>query len=191
MEDNIKKLLSDKEEILWQGKPNKNLFTSADWFMIPSSAFTLVIILGLWFYFIPNFIGTDLPAMFNLFYALIIFVLLYQLFLRLFVKSYVYKRTEYYVTNHRILEVRNLNKVKIEEVKINQMSSYHKVIKPNSRSKVVFGELPPFSFLFENTYAYPRFTYSSYNKPPLGFYDLDAEVAEEVYSIVSKIKNSL
>ena len=67
MEENIKKLLSDKEEILWQGKPNKNLFTSADWFMIPSSAFTLAIILGLWFYFIPNFIGVDLPVMFNLF----------------------------------------------------------------------------------------------------------------------------
>lgn len=190
MEENTKSLLLEDEEILWQGKPNYYLFTSADRFMIPSSTGTFIIFLLLRFLLIPMLMDIDFPLAFHLMYALLIFVGFYQFILRFFVKSYVYKRMEYIVTNKRVLEIRNFNKAKVEEVKIKEIGNYHIVIKEN-KSKVVFGEMLPFSFLFENTYAYPRFTYNSYNKPPLGFYDLDIEDAEKVYKIVSKIKSSL
>jgi len=191
MEENIKNLLLDEEEILWQGKPNKKLFTSADWYMIPSTMFGFAIMVLIRVYFIPIYIGMEVPFPFDIMYAIVFFSLLYQMVLRFFIKAYVMKRTEYYVTNQRVLEIRNLNTAKVEKIKINKISNINSKIVYNGRSKIVFGDLPPFYSLIENTYAYPRFTYSSYNKPPIGFYDLDAEDAEEICSIVSKIKSSL
>lgn len=54
MEINTKNLLLEDEEILWQGKLNKKLFTSADWFMIPSSFVSLIILFAIRFVVIPR-----------------------------------------------------------------------------------------------------------------------------------------
>lgn len=92
--------LVNGEYILWKGKPEKkNIFTSADVFMIPFS----ILWCGFALFWEITAIMSDAPFFFAIFGIPFIIVGLYLVFGRFIHAAYKRKRTAYVITNKKII----------------------------------------------------------------------------------------
>ena len=187
MDISAKDLLLSDEKILWEGKPNRKIFTARDWFNVPTGILGFAMILIIRFVVISSF-EMQVPLLFDIMYSIVTLSIFYQVFGRFLFKLYVQSRTKFYVTNLRVLVIRNLRKQRVDEEKIKEIRGIDKKIKYNGKSKVVFGNRLPFYSNQENTYIMPTFSRKTrLGNLPLGFYDLDDRDAEKVCDIVSGV----
>ena len=186
MDKNVAGFLRPDEKILWEGKPKRKIFSASDWINVPMQLIGLAIFIVIMFFIAPEF-AASIPFAVIVFYVLLTAGMAYMAIGRFFVKLYVQARTEYYVTDYRVVVVKNLRKQKVKSQNINSIRSIRKKANNNGISKIIFGESPIFSFLYENTYMYPEAWIRV--EMPLGFYDIDESDADEIHKILLENKS--
>ncbi len=175
-------LLTD-ETILWSGQPNKNkIFNLGDIYLIP---FSIV-----WCGFICFWEYTVLVStayFFALFGLLFVFVGLYLLIGRFIYKNYVRANTYYFITQKRILILKDANSRKLEAEFISAIPCINKNVDSSGRGTIIFGNSSGHSGIYNDSGLDLLGTGYRYGKTAPTFYDI--EQGDEVYRIVNEIRN--
>lgn len=126
--------LLDGEHIVWKGKPGKgNLLTSADIFLIPFS------IVWCGFAFFWEFMALDGgPSFFALFGLPFIILGLYFVFGRFIHMAYLRKRTQYVITNQKIIRKRGS---KIDMLSIKNIPTVQVKLHKEGYGTILFEEI--------------------------------------------------
>jgi len=178
MERLIENELMQDEQILWNGQPNGRLFRTADFLLIPLE----LIGAGFFYYFIMRMSIYDTPTIFTIIVLLIALRVSYDLIGRFFYKAYRNRNTYYYLTDQRVLILRDTIKRKLTALDLISLPEMDRRINHDGVGAIYFGELPFFAALYANSGTQSgRGYYNSQNIPP-AFFDLDD--ADEVYSMI-------
>jgi len=185
MYENEKDLVRDElladEYILWAGQPNsRKLFTGVDIFLVPFS-----LMWGGFAIFWESMALRGGPIFFMLWGIPFVAAGLYFIFGRFIYKSYVKKRTYYYVTDKRVIILKKLRNTKLDTLYIEELPAINKNINSRGNGKIVFGDSAGIFGMYENTGL--DFYANRFGKVSPAFYDLEG--AEEAYRLVCKIKD--
>lgn len=180
----IKDELLTDEHILWSGQPDKSkIFTKGDFLLIPFSlmwgGFAIF-----WELTVLSFGG---PILFKLWGIPFVLVGLYLIFGRFMHKSSIKKKTYYYVTNKRVIVLKDKSRTNIEAEFIDALPAINKNANRNGCGDVIFGNAPGFMGLYANSGMDFFVRNNRYGGLPLSFFDIDK--AKEVYKMVNEIRN--
>lgn len=127
------------EHIVWKGKPGKgNLLTSADWFLIPFS----IAWCGFAFFWEYTVLSYGAAPFFSLFGLPFIIIGLYIVFGRFIHLAYLRKRTQYVITNQKIIRKRGS---KVDILSIRNIPTVHVKIHKDGYGTIHFHENNLFS----------------------------------------------
>lgn len=174
--------LLKNEEILWCSQPETVIFSLEDFFLIPFS----ILWGGFSIFWEASVLTHGVPFFFSLFGIPFVIVGLYFIFGRFIYKIIKTKNTYYAVTNKRILILTNLFTKSIRTEFINQITCINKSVRSNGVGTLKFGNSSFFQGMWGNSGM--EFFGSRYNKDVPAFYNI--QDADEVYKIVSELKNS-
>jgi len=178
MERLIENELMQDEQILWNGQPNGRLFRTADLLLIPFDLVGIII----FYYFIKRMSRIDTPVIFPIILALIALRISYDLIGRFFYKAYRNRNTYYYLTDQRVLILRDTIKRKLTALDLISLPEMDRRINRDGVGAIYFGELPFFAALYANSGTHnSKVSHNSQYIPP-AFFDLDD--ADEVYSMI-------
>lgn len=181
--DLIKKDLMNGEDVLWTDMPKNIFLKPEDVGMILYSLLFGIFILT--FYLVGAF-GKGFNFMWFFMFPFV-FCAIYMLFGKFICKSYINKRTYYYVTNSRIIILRNLKKRKIYTGYIDGFEVVNTLVQTNGIGKVIFGNKESMQIMREETGMEYLFNFGELPYQGIGFYNIND--AYKVSKIVNKIKN--
>ncbi|MBN2879976.1 MAG: hypothetical protein JXN65_10170 [Clostridia bacterium] len=183
MERIIENELMQDEQILWNGQPSGRLFRTADLLFFPATFFG-VFFIYLW---IKLSFTAELPVFAYLILAFLTLQIIYMGIGRFFYKSYLNRNTYYYVTDRRILILKDTMRRKLIALDIISLPIIEKKVNRDGFGSLYFGELVLASSIYANSgmdfYARPGL----FTCPiPPAFFDLSD--AAQVYSIINRVK---
>jgi hypothetical protein len=170
------------EVVIWAGQPNDRLFCRNDWKMVPYSLFLAVFS----FYWEYAVIVSGAPVIMLITGAIFVLFALYALVGRFFYKSYLKTNTYYYVTNKRVMTIKNLSYKKIEVKDIYYLKVINRYIDIDGSGDIEFGNIPFRMSVLINTGMDLFNRGRRFVIVPLAFYDLDN--ADEVSNLINEIR---
>jgi hypothetical protein len=179
-------LLKD-EKILWSGKPETSvLFTPADIFLIPFSILWggFAIFWELAVLFSKDESGKSAPLFFALFGIPFVLLGVHFIFGRFIWKNFKKKRTNYAVTNKRVLVSTHTFNKSFQAEFIDRIPSMSKRIRRDGVGSIYFGNANFMASIYGNTGM--DFFGSFYGPYTTTFYDI--RDAEQVYQLVSGLR---
>lgn len=184
MNDLIKQELLTDEYIIWSGQPDgSKIFSKADFFLIPFSL--------LWGGFAITWemtvLGFDAPLLFKLWGLPFVAVGLYMIFGRFIYKAKMKKKTYYYVTNKRVISLKNSSRVQVEAEFITSLPAVNKSVNSSGSGDIIFGSSQGFLGMNANSGMAFMGRNNRYGNSVLSFFDL--KNANEVHKIVNEIRN--
>lgn len=185
MNNFIKSELLSDERIIWSGKPMEGrLFNKNDLFLIPFS----IMFLGFAIFWESSVIfEVGAPVFFMLWGIPFILMGLYMVFGRFFYKSYLKRHTYYYVTNKRVIILKDTSNRKIEAEYIDSLPSISKDVKGDGSGTITFGNSSGFVGMYQNSGLEFFLKGKRHEILAPAFYDIDD--VNKVYQIVSEIRN--
>lgn len=176
-------LLSD-ENIIWSGQPDSSkVFSNSDIFLIPFS----IMWGGFAVFWETTVLLSDAPLLFVLWGIPFVLIGLYIMIGRFFYKVYLSRNTYYYITNKRILILRDTNRRKVEAADINSLPSINLNVNSNGSGTIVFGYTAGFLGMYANSGMDFFIRGNRHGIIAPAFYDL--EQANKVYRLVSELRN--
>lgn len=178
MDYEINQLVRDEilpdENIIWSGRPDlAKRLGRIDILIILYNCILTPIILVKFFKFANEFS----PFMINIFIISMTVFVFFGLIVIFLYKFYLKKRMYYYITNKRILVLKNLKRKRIQTANI--VKTLKIVIEKNKNGKgaIFFGNIPALSFLYGGN-QFPFGRYLDYYFPVFYCID-DVELAEQ------------
>ncbi len=176
-------LLSD-EHMIWAGQPdNSKIFSKGDLFLIPFS----IMWGGFAIFWEAMAIIGKAPIFFMLWGIPFVLIGLYMMFGRFFYKSYIRRNTYYYITNKRIIILKDVKKRSIEAEYINTLPCINKDVDEHGKGTVTFGHITSSIGMYADSGMELFNRQNRYGAIAPAFYDI--EQAHYVYRIVNEIRN--
>ncbi len=184
MDTIIKNELLENENVLWQGQSNGRLFSAADILLIPFSLMWG----GFAIFWEASALSIEAPLLLKLWGIPFVFVGVYMIIGRFFYKNFLNKNTHYYVTNKKVVIIKNTLKMKTNTLYLNTLPEIEKSIRASGSGTIKFGSSGIFSGLYANS-GMDFFAYGyRFKRIPPAFYDIDN--AEKVYKLICEAKTN-
>jgi hypothetical protein len=133
--------LLDGERVIWSGRPNQGLLlTQRDWLLVPFS----LLWGGFAIFWEVGVVQTSAPVLFRFWGVPFVLIGLYLIAGRLLVDAWARSKTQYAVTNRRILIARSAPFGKFTAIALDHLSDVHLNEHANGRGTIRFGQPAPY-----------------------------------------------
>ena len=135
--DGIQRELGPNEQLLWSGKPKSGiLFRSSDAIMIPFS----IAWAGFAIFWETMAFNARTPVFFKLWGLMFVVVGLYMVLGRFFYDMFLRSKTEYAVTNQRVLIIRNGRQRSVQAFPIDKINNISLQERHDGQGTIKFGQ---------------------------------------------------
>jgi hypothetical protein len=152
--DGIEPLLARDERLLWRGEPRKGLLLRAsDWYLIPFSLFWC----GFAVFWTWSAGHSRAPLSFDLFGVPFVAVGLYFVAGRFVVDAVIRQKTQYAVTNQRVIVASGLFRPQVKSIELRSLGEISLSISSVERGTIAFGSPQPGTLPWQGIDNRPKF----------------------------------